>query len=134
MSDLLVVDDDDDMRDALAEILMGMGHTVRTARDGSRGLAEVHACYPDVILLDVEMPVLWGPGMAYRLLVHDAGAENIPIILLSGANNLRGIAALVGTPYCLEKPYSLADLSSLLDRALRERTPPAPSEEVRAPG
>jgi CheY-like chemotaxis protein len=130
MSDLLVVDDDGDTRDVLVEVLTSMGHAVRTAKDGREGLAAVHSRYPDAILLDVEMPVLWGPGMAYGLLVHDAGAEHIPIILLSGIADLSRIAKLVGTPYCLQKPYALAHLTKILGRALTERTPPAPSEDL----
>ena len=129
MADVLVVDDDSDIADVLAEIMMGEGHEVRVALDGEAGVREVHARAPDVILLDVDMPVLNGPGMAYVLLVHDAGLEKIPIVLLSGVPHLVAVARQVGTPYFLGKPYKYDALVALVDRALRERTPPVPGAQ-----
>jgi CheY-like chemotaxis protein len=78
----------------------------------------------DLILLDVEMPRLTGPEMAYRLFVLDAGKEKIPIVLLSANLDLPRVAAtVVGTPYCLAKPYPIDDLFSpfLVDRASARR-------------
>jgi FixJ family two-component response regulator len=40
------------------------------------------------VILDVDMPILGGPGMAHQMLLHDAGQELIPIILVSAKNNL----------------------------------------------
>jgi FixJ family two-component response regulator len=79
-----------------------------------------------VVLLDVEMPVLNGPDMAYELFVHNCGDENIPIILVSGNVDLPGAAAQVGTPYFLAKPYDADGVFAIVDRALAERTPPRP--------
>jgi FixJ family two-component response regulator len=80
--------------------------------------------YPDLIFLDIEMPGLTGPEMAYRLLIEDAGRENIPIIILSGVADLEEVVAEVGTPYFIAKPYRLDDLEAVLGRALKERQPP----------
>jgi FixJ family two-component response regulator len=49
----------------------------------------------------------------------------IPIILVSGKNDLAEIAKKMGTSYFLRKPCDLTTFLALLDRALRERTPPA---------
>jgi FixJ family two-component response regulator len=78
-------------------------------------------------LLDVDMPVLDGPGMAHQMLLHNAGEERIPILLVSGRSDLPEIAARMGTPYFLAKarPDYLEALLGLLDRALRERLAPA---------
>jgi CheY-like chemotaxis protein len=83
--------------------------------------------FPEVILLDVDMPKLTGPQMAYRLLIEDCGREYIPIILLSAIDQLHSVAKTVGTPYFLSKPYSLDDLTKVLNRTLKERRPPRPS-------
>ena len=102
------------------------GHAVRIANDGRQGLAMIHQRYPDVVLLDVEMPELTGPQMAYAVFLHDVGAECIPIVLLSGVLDLKDVAAAVGTPYYLSKPYTLDGVERLVHRALSERRPPHP--------
>jgi CheY-like chemotaxis protein len=99
MADVLVVDDDPDLREVLAAILVGLNHTVRMARNGEEALALLDERLPDIVLLDVEMPVLDGPGTAYRMLIRDMGKENIPIVLLSAFIDLHLVAEKVGTPY-----------------------------------
>jgi CheY-like chemotaxis protein len=126
MADLLIVDDDEDVADVLSELLGCEGHHIRVAHDGLEGITKLTEERADVILLDVDMPRLTGPEMAYRLLVRDAGYEKIPIVLLSGKVDLARVAAIVGTPYFLCKPYDWACLLQMLDRVLVERTPPHP--------
>jgi DNA-binding response OmpR family regulator len=127
MADLLVVEDDPDTGEALVAILRAYGHVVRIAYDGEHGLRLLKERLPDVALLDVEMPVLDGPGMVVSMLIRDAGLEKVPIVLLSGVPDLRAVAARVGTPYYLAKPFPFAALDELLGRALSERTPPSPN-------
>jgi DNA-binding NtrC family response regulator len=127
MADLLVVDDDVDVGDSLADVLRDEGHVVRTARDGTRGLELLAERLPDAVLLDVEMPLLTGPQMAVRMFLNDCGQENIPIILQSGVKDLTAVAALVQTPYFLTKPFGLEEMLSILARALVERVAPRPS-------
>lgn len=128
MADLLIVDDDRDVAELLGEALAHHGYHVRIAHDGEDGLRELSIRLPDVVLLDVEMPVLDGPGMAYQMFVRDLGLEAIPIVLLSGIVDLECVAARVGTPYFLGKPYSLDAIRALCERALAERTPPTPRD------
>ena len=132
MAKLLIVDDDSDLADLLEEALLERGHVIRRAHDGEQGLRDLAICLPDAVLLDVEMPVLDGPSMAYEMHVRDNGLESIPIVLMSGIVGLRRIAERVGTPYFLGKPYSLDAVLALCDRALRERIPPSPSPEPTA--
>jgi DNA-binding response OmpR family regulator len=122
--ELLVVDDDEDVAEALTDVLAAEGYRVRVARDGQQGLDALNGGYPDLVLLDVEMPVMNGPAMAYRMFLEDVGRENIPIVLLAGVVDLRTVAANVGTPYFLEKPYALDRLLGLLSLAMRERRAP----------
>ena len=126
MADLLVVDDDRDVADLMVAFLELEGHTVRCAHDGEKGLALLAERLPDLVVLDVEMPLLDGPGMATRMLVENCGKETIPILLVSGAVDLAAIAERVGTPYSLAKPFDPAALIALSALALRERRPPAP--------
>lgn len=124
MADLLLVDDDLDLAETLAEFLILDGHEVRVANNGREGLALLAERVPDLILLDVDMPVLNGPAMALEMFLHNAGLEQVPILLLSGAANLREVARRVGTPYLLGKPAPPEVLLKTLDHALLERAPP----------
>jgi DNA-binding NtrC family response regulator len=127
MADLLVVDDDEDVANSLAEVLREEGHTVRVAHDGKQGLARLaEGLLPDAVLLDVEMPLLTGPEMAVKMFIHDCGQEHIPILLVSGVKDLTAIAANVRTPYFLRKPFAVDEVLKLLARALVERVPPQP--------
>jgi CheY-like chemotaxis protein len=129
VAQLLIVDDDEDTLEALAEILESSGHRILVAHDGVQGLERLRSGPVDLILLDVEMPRLTGPQMAYQLFLRDAGDEKIPIVLLSGKLDLRRVAALVGTPYFLAKPYGVDALFAMMSRALTERIPPRPPLE-----
>jgi FixJ family two-component response regulator len=128
MANVLIVDDSSDTVEITTELLESAGHQVRTGRNGEDGLKSLDAGpLPDCIVLDVEMPVLSGPGMAHQMLLHDAGEERIPILLVSGRGDLPEVAGQMGTPYFLAKasPDYGDTLLELLDRALRERLPPA---------
>jgi CheY-like chemotaxis protein len=126
MANLLLVDDNNDLVMSLGEILRGEGHQVRTASTGEEGLRVLRsAALPDAVVLDVDMPVLGGAGMAHKMRSADVGEETIPIILMSGRDDLSKIARKMGTSYFLAKPPTLDAFLSLLDRALRERRAPA---------
>jgi CheY-like chemotaxis protein len=131
MADVLIVDDNSDLRSLLAAIVSMAGHNVREASDGRGGLDAVTERSPDLVLLDVEMPVLNGPEMAYELFLRDLGNEKIPLVLLSGVVGLVEVATIVGTPYFLAKPYSPEAVLEIVDRALKERTAPRPRLGVR---
>lgn len=126
--DVLIVDDDADAAEALAEAASLRGYRVRVAYDGNEGVAAVSQRLPDLILLDVEMPGLDGPGMALELIASNAGREEIPIILVSGTPSLERVVEEVGTPYYLRKPFRFRDLVEIVERALRERIPPRPRD------
>lgn len=128
MANVLIVDDDLDIAELSKELLESAGYHIRIAHTGEEGLASLSAApLPDCLLLDVEMPVLSGPEMAHQMLLHDAGEEKIPILLVSGRDDLPAIAARVGTPYFLKKASTdYGDvLLELLARAISEKRPPA---------
>lgn len=127
MANVLIVDDDLDIADLSRELLEAVGYRTRIAHTGEEGLACLSAArLPDCVLLDVDMPVLNGPGMAHQMFLHDAGQERIPILLVSARDDLAELAARMGTPYFLAKAdadYGKA-LLKILDRALSERRSP----------
>jgi DNA-binding response OmpR family regulator len=124
MADLLVVDDDSDAADALAVVMRAQGYTVRVGYNGVEGLRLAREQLPHAALIDVQMPVLGGPAMVRRMLISDMGLETVPVIFMSGRPDIEAIAAEVGTPYFLRKPFSAADASALVTLALTERRLP----------
>ncbi len=127
MADILIVDDDDDLRSTVAEVLELSGHHARVARNGEEGLLALEGGLPELILLDIEMPVLDGPAMAYRAAVTNAGRERIPIVVTSGYADIENVADRIGTPYYLPKPCSIELLTKLIEQALAEKRPPHPA-------
>ena len=126
MARLLIVDDDRDIVEALGELLQAEGHEVHSASTGEEGLVVLRgSSLPDALILDVDMPILGGPGMAHKMLLHDVGEEDVPIILMSANPNLSEIARKMGTSYVLKKPTTISDFLAVLDRALRERREPS---------
>ncbi len=86
-SRILVVDDDPSIRGFLAEALADEGYDVQTASNGQEALAVVSQWQPDVILLDLMMPVMdgWGFREAQRRIERLAA---VPIIVLSATRDL----------------------------------------------
>jgi CheY-like chemotaxis protein len=128
MANVLIVDDNPDSVEATTELLESAGHRIQTGKNGEEGLKSLGAGpLPDCVVLDVDMPVLSGPEMAHRMLLHDAGEERIPILLVSGRSDLSEVAARMKTPYFLTKATSDygKTLLTVLDRALSERRAPA---------
>jgi DNA-binding response OmpR family regulator len=119
LADILIVEDDFDVADAVAALLASEGYRPRLARNGAEGLRAVADAVPDLIVLDVEMPILDGPGMVEELDIRRAGQLRIPIVLISAAMKLDRIALWLGAPYSLKKPFAPARLLALVNDALR---------------
>jgi DNA-binding response OmpR family regulator len=118
---VLIVDDDQDLAEAMADALAFEGLDVRIARNGAEGLDRIYERRPDVVVLDVQMPVLDGPGMVRRLAPFAERGEVIPIVLVSGQSELKEIAARIETPHFLRKPFRTEALVEIVTTALRER-------------
>ena len=77
MANVLIVDDDDDIRSLVSMLVEAAGHCVRQATNGREGVEAVAEQRPDLVILDVEMPVLTGPEMAYEMFIRNCGVEKI---------------------------------------------------------
>jgi DNA-binding NtrC family response regulator len=129
VADVLIIDDDIDSAQMLAEVVRNEGHDVRIGHNGKDGLWLAEDRVPAVAVLDVQMPVLDGPAMACEMFLRDHGLEKVPVILVSGVSNLSELAARIGTPYFLRKPFHFPQLIELVRRALFERAAPRPAPE-----
>src|SRR4051812_31900363 len=115
---ILVIDDDPDIGTSLEAIFTAEGYRVIIARHGLEGLELARSDQPDVILLDVMMPVLDGYGFldAQR---NDPAIADIPVIVLSAGMMLERIPADIPR---LPKPPELLALFALVEsRAHRPR-------------
>ena len=108
---ILVVDDDETVRDLVAFKLETAGYHAITAEDGSVALDLVHREQPDMVILDVAMPGLDGLSVCYELHSSSATAQ-IPVLMLSGRDRQVDIdlGLTVGADDYLIKPFSPAEL------------------------
>jgi DNA-binding response OmpR family regulator len=116
---ILVVDDDEDIRDAIALILERRGYQAVGAFDGQDALDQLHAHdgAPALILLDLMMPRLNGVDFAKRL--RSSSRSSAPIVILSGDSRARETAASLGAAHVLSKPVDLQDLVAAVQRFAR---------------
>src|SRR5262245_44385907 len=117
MADILIVEDDADLAATLADLCVIEGHSARVVFNGEEGLRAMEDHLPDLIVLDIEMPVLDGPRMAYAAIAKDAGRELIPIVISSGYCDVGAIAKELGTDYWIVKPCSLVELRKMITLA-----------------
>jgi CheY-like chemotaxis protein len=114
METVLVVDNDADVLDAVAEVLLQEGFTVRRARGGAAALDVLEReGTPGAVLLDVRMDPIDGTSVSGWMRSHPA-FRSVPIIFMTGDRRFRpGEGAQV-----LEKPFDLADLLGALRQVL----------------
>ncbi len=107
---VLVVDDESDIRQALAEVLSDEGYQVVDACDGIEALAKARAYHPEVVLLDLMMPRM--DGWAFRRAQkHDPEVSRIPVVVLSAL----GPDSLEAEGY-IGKPFDVDELVSAVRR------------------
>jgi CheY-like chemotaxis protein/two-component sensor histidine kinase len=113
---ILVVDDNVDAAETLAEMLRLMGHEVVVAHDGPSALASAESARPQLALLDLGMPVMDGYELAQRLKMHPE-LSGVSLVALTGYGNdrERERAKDAGFDHHLVKPLDPALLAKLLD-------------------
>jgi CheY-like chemotaxis protein len=122
---VMVVDDDPDIREVLSDCLAMEGYAVVEAANGAEALSCLRrGVRPDLIVLDLMMPVMDGWRFGQEL-KHDPALSALPVLLTSAVNDLERAAASIGARGCLPKPFAL---SSFLDAVERHCRPAAAAE------
>jgi two-component system nitrogen regulation response regulator NtrX len=132
-SDVLVVDDEADIRELVAGILSDEGYAVRTANDSESALAAVRARKPALLILDIWMA---GGGMdGLELLDHVKALDaDLPVIMISGHGNIETAVSAIkrGAYEFLEKPFKSDRLLLVVERALETTTLRRENRRLRA--
>jgi CheY-like chemotaxis protein len=109
--EILVVDDEEDVRAFLESLLLDNGYSVRLATDGVVAMKLVQEKVPDLILLDLMMPMQTGSGF-YRKLQHHKKFSDVPVIVISGLAG-RNVSVSKSVPV-FDKPVDEAALLSTI--------------------
>jgi two-component system CheB/CheR fusion protein len=112
---ILIVDDDRDAADALAELMRDFGHDVSTAHDGRSALESATTHRPELVLLDISMPEMDGFEVAHRLR-EEVGLQDAILVALTGygEDRHRRLSREAGFDHHLTKPVDASKLEELL--------------------
>ncbi len=113
---VLVVDDEQQIRDVAALVLEDEGYLVKTASDGQQALNIVGELVPDLILLDMRMPVMDGCGFVREY--RSRFDHHAPIVVITAAESAAQRAEEVGAIGYLEKPFDLDALVGIVRRTV----------------
>jgi PAS domain S-box-containing protein len=109
---ILIIDDDPDVRDFLAETLEGLGHAVDVSEGAEQGLARIEETVPDLVLLDFAMPGMNGAQAARRIRGKRPG---LPIIFVTGYAESEQLEAALGPDVSvLRKPFGVDELVAVI--------------------
>jgi CheY-like chemotaxis protein len=110
---VLIVEDDADLRQAVAEVIEDQGYACRHARNGIEAMAALNLERPDLLIADLIMPLMSGIDLLARLREHPS-YRDIPVIAMTAASD-RMLGVKLNVPV-LDKPIDLPVLRQMLAR------------------
>ena len=117
---VLVVEDDLNLRQLTADVLTCHGYDVVLAQHGLEALERLSERCPDLVLLDLQMPVMDGwQFRAEQQRLEEPGLANIPVLILTAADRAHEHAATLNAVGVIEKPFDPERLLSAVRTALR---------------
>jgi CheY-like chemotaxis protein len=119
---ILIADDNPSMLEILEAILDSLGYRVTVAEDGLAAWEEVSRELPNMLVLDIEMPRLDGCEVCRRM-KSQPETRSIPVILVSGCQDIAERAHHAGADAFLNKPFFLDDLQGQVSALLGQSLP-----------
>jgi len=115
---ILVVEDDDFVRESIVSSLEALGHTVSQAADGEAGLRALAAARPELLVTDYLMPGITGA----ELMLHARALyPGLPMIIVTGYADMKAIEGVRGDDILLRKPFQLAELEASVEQAFERQ-------------
>ncbi len=122
MGRILVIDDEPEIGHIFRRVLEARGHTMLFADDGSRGFATARRHRPDLIVLDLMMPVMNGYSVLEQLCADDK-TRDVPVVVLTALTTTaaRDRCIELGATNCITKPFDPYRVADTLDTILARR-------------
>ena len=112
---ILIIDDEADVRELVADVLAGLGHSVTVAGGGREGLARFETGRYDLVLTDLGMPDFNGWDVARAV---KASRPDVPVLLLTGWADAASPADVPRVEGIIKKPFDLKQLAAAVSQAL----------------
>lgn len=113
---ILVIDDSTEIRWLVRYALEAEGHKVKEAKDGLEGLESVRQAVPDLIILDVQMPIMSGSEFVREIKkAPDTAGASVPVIVMS-ASPVNDPYLRSNSQHVLQKPIDLDSLFELIEK------------------
>jgi two-component system, chemotaxis family, chemotaxis protein CheY len=116
---VLVVDDDDELAEVVRQVLRDAGYSVATVRHGAAALDLTQHVSPDLILLDLSMPIM--DGWSFVAQYRRTAKKGARIVLLTANSAAPDIARTLEADGYIVKPFSIDDLIAMVARELPSR-------------
>ena len=116
---VLIAEDDPGISRMMKLVLEDEGFAVTIARDGAEAIALVGSIKPDVLLLDLRLPVLSGEEVASSIRSLPDGARP-KVLITSASSRLKEISEQIGADGFIQKPFELDDLIAATQQALSD--------------
>ena len=120
---VLYVEDDKDIRVPISQILTILGYEVMCANNGQLGVEAAESWKPNIILMDLRMPVMDGPT-AIRTLRSNPDTSDIPIFVLSAYSDAktRDLCSQIGVDRFISKPINVEKVDAAIKETLNRQT------------
>ena len=118
---ILIVDDDHDLVETMQEWFEIEGYNIVTAYDGEECITQAKKEQPDLIIIDISMPKMDGYS-AVKVIKVDEAIKHIPIIVLTGKDQMEDIFKMEGVKEYVVKPFEYKVFSQMVKKILEETT------------
>jgi CheY-like chemotaxis protein len=115
---ILVVEDEDGIREVMATLLVAEGYAVAVARHGIEAMEKVQALKPQLMILDMFMPVMDGRSVIEVLQGQSQWSEMGLLVMTASPLAYRDAVERLGAAHCLAKPFDMDDLLARVYRLI----------------
>ena len=117
---ILVVDDEEIIRDMLFDTLSQAGYTVKTAKDGNDAIAQIEHEAFDIVITDIKMPDISGMELLIRLLKEN---PNVCVLLMTAYGTIKSAinAIKLGARDYICKPFELSEMKNIVEKVAKQQ-------------